>query len=757
MSRVQLHQYRVFVFGVEVTRKVSSIGISNSDGVAPGSCSVVLNSDEDVFIYRGAERKAVTINQDDGSTRADSFLAAEVDRMLAVKEAALADQAVVSGSQNTLGQQFIADGGQFLFRTTEETQQASRKVPRYMLDWGSSVFHTSDPVRVFAEHDGVWSWRFTGRVVSARVDKNFVNGQVTLSLDCEDVRRPMRYARVGNPGVESLGEIQQDVFLNTFNQNFYGGLSVPEAVFTGIFGPEGAGTEEEITEIASNLRPKAPTVPLRFRGARQRETLTKNVNATSTGTFVLERSGVFIFDTPGDYSQSIAQVNNAQIGVEQVTSRDSSRVIRDRTYTVPSTREGRSAYDAVIADEVSVDDLEMMSIYDDAAVIRTALRLIDWASEVEADRAYGFDFGNIRSFTEMNEGATVGFIGRHPELYPTDGFRCIVAIPKVFDDFRAVLGFAANTVGLSSSFSNRFDILFEILTPLDFSCYTTGRGDFVVEFPFRDFMPTDFTPISRDVAVEVFDGSSVGRPMAGDEVVPRGASSLRVLDMQLVSVVSRAFNHEKIKNLVTMTPGALYGIEGLKVETFRAVVLDPGLIAQHGVRAESLSPKLNFGFDEQTALPAAALYGQLQIAKSIADANLLDVGLISELGNLHPNRMVEVGPERVVACIRSVQRDFDPFTGRLDLRMTLDGTRAGRLNEEGRLVYPQLVAGFSFARLFGLRNTAELEAVEAAEAEEKSAEQQSRAEVKAARSLARARRTGIARMEQQALQGIMPE
>jgi hypothetical protein len=112
-------------------------------------------------------------------------------------------------------------------------------------------------------------------------------------------------------------------------------------------------------------------------------------------------------------------------------------------------------------------------------------------------------------------------IGEHPELYPVDGGRLIILAPT---ELANKSPFKLDFKGVelkTGSFTSRLQKIYDVLERVEFSFYASPKGDLIAEMPLYDFDPVDFAgEVSHEDVKRVF--RAVQRISLADTTVPSG-------------------------------------------------------------------------------------------------------------------------------------------------------------------------------------------------------------------------------------------
>src|SRR3990167_662066 len=267
--------FKVFIFGIEVTKDVTSINVTSHDGAAPNTCQITMLNELDKYIMTTADIVAInklsfTNNQLDipwmsGKTLNPNDLNSGVGGLLEVGSEAFAS-AVNTGITSDIKRKVLLKKNQVVQDVDKDTIvdifghkiQATKfanyygsAIHRYPFADGSPIFHPMDPIRVFMRdplNPGRWYHHFTG-FVSDMVDNVDHNNVKTFTIVVEDPTKLFRYTRIFiNPGILDAKSIIQkgDLKVQSFYSHFMKGFNLPEVFFTLMFGPDKVKAEKLI-------------------------------------------------------------------------------------------------------------------------------------------------------------------------------------------------------------------------------------------------------------------------------------------------------------------------------------------------------------------------------------------------------------------------------------------------------------------------------------------------------------------------------
>lgn len=568
---------------------------------------------------------------------------------------------------------------------------------RYPFFAGQPIFHSNDPVRI-AWRDPLnprfWYWRFSGFISDWTVSRE-TEGAVMVTFVCEDVLRPLRYARiVTNPGIFDVNALKEneDFVTRTFFNDDFTRLSLAEIVYTLIFGPETPGTTDLLKQ-QGNL--DTQTVQ-RIRGADDLEYIRyasngglskQRVPAFGIGAFNFDRSATFVF---GDTTTAPQAADNEPVVLELA-----AREIR------LTGADALGVYQSVVDHQVQVSDLETMLLDGEAPTPRGALAPFDpYTGQPSID-------------------AVIKEIGENPHRYPVDGGRVFILMPASLGSGtgRSVLANDFRGVETQTTFKSRLFVLLNLLERIEFSFYATPKGDILCEMPLYDFNPEHFgeSPITYARVLDTtqgFNSDARRRLLQSAAREPAGpfAPHYRIAKRDTMDS-GQTFTDEKMRTQFRTTWQNIQNLEG--TETADAIGLQPevvtlqSLIPQFGVRLEQAEPQVFIASKE-----AAQIYCHLKLNQWNAEALTSQIDMLPML-RLGPNRPIEISEVPYIASIRSVGQTLSWEGSDMSQTVGVNYTRVwdGLIDENKRPVYSTIggAAGrpLNYAALFQITRPTE--------------------------------------------------
>lgn len=556
--------------------------------------------------------------------------------------------------------------------------QLNGQALRYPFQTGDSIFHTNDQVRIFWRDPVTtdrWFHMFAG-FVSDYVDSVDQDNTRIVRIRVEDATRILRYARLTtNPGVLDIDQVAvaTDSITRTFFNSGFADLTLPEFLFTVIYGADKAGTTDE-------------TGTNSVEGVRSFSNLRVGVNGESSSTLLEDAVGAYNFE------RSFVAVFGPQ-DAEGEAANERNALLRQ----FPSTTIDRlGQYQALVDHQVYISDLDNMSLAEGA--VQTQVDRLRQNVRKRADGTY------------VNEDI-VQVIGEHPELFPVDFGRLCFLVPGSLGPgtnqdllLKDIIG-----VNTQTTWRSRLSLIYDVMERVDFSFYASPKGDLLCEMPLYDFEPDDF----GDEAVDLGEFLSVGRgnikfeTRTDRERGPFGPA-MRVAKNDTESW-ERSFIDENVLTQMIGISNLVSGFENLGTSADIGNVSPVnlyGLMPQFGVRSEFIDP-MGIIPNEN----AARVYANVKLNQTNADAKQAQVEILPRVQLGFPNRPLEFEERVFVATTQRISHNLVwGLQGDMTTSMDLKYVRAwGGQVAEGKPVY-EPIGGFAsqalnYALRFGLRST----------------------------------------------------
>lgn len=464
--------FRVFIFGQDVTEYCTDISYNWSCGRAASFATIqllnlhdrfMIRRDDMVALYPDKIKKfAIQAPNSDLASLYNQIISEDLIIEDSVRDPRSIKSKVVKLKQNNT----------YYVTTTPTdpftgTPGGEINAPIYPMIEGKSIFHQNDPVRVFVQDPfdpEVWYYFFAGTITQIGDDVNGTNLEKVLNIQCEDVSKSLRYARItANPGFRNANLFQSnnDLANFTFFTSALQGKSFQELADYLVFGETVTNTPND-----SMLSP-VPVV------AKDGTTFNRMLLKTAAGNFqplALK-----------DRTYTIAQASNPA-----------------RTVTTLSDWQNN-----VLNHNVEIGDIEYLRARSQNPV--TASQVVtNLQSQVKAAQ----DAGDYTASLTM---AIINEIGGDPANYPVDGGTLLMLLPeglgKLGED--VVAKDYISSISQITEFKDRRSVMYDLVSRVEFVFYADPVGNLVIEFPLYDFDPSDFaTPSTTGVIVPATTGGS---------------------------------------------------------------------------------------------------------------------------------------------------------------------------------------------------------------------------------------------------------
>jgi hypothetical protein len=546
--------YRVFVFGQEITADVIAITNEWGVGVQPGTCQITVVNQNYKYTITHNDMLQIAKYRSVSSELLSNLI--DYSMPIALREPATevlartndyvafnpigADNIAhdpsgksLEAKQKVVGAKIRAGHMPYPANIPGEQVIEGQKVSnlptpayRYHYHVGKPIFHPMDPVRVF-ERDpydpSIWYYAFTGYVSELSTHKG-ADGECTLTIACEQPSKLLRYARfTSNPGFTDISQVAvrdailADVaFFSPFAVSM-ANLTLPEIIYAMMFGinafqtntlpntlPLGSGANRF---GAININSSVAGQPLDANGVEIAAEATENVysaNGYSTlrrrkwgvGHLNLKHSKIFIFGPAPATPTQGSMPSNPNDGLP-IAMGEPVLISQD-------TKASLEKYQEAIDHIVKTTDLSTLRAKTDSA------------TPIEEP---GYQFSNILSREDLRGSstieeieATITIIGSRPDIYPVDGGRVFMLLPRDVAGRNSSLASIEfiGSFALTTDWASRADVISEILDRIEFTWYVTPKGDYVVEMPLYDFAPSDFGVYGNKWYIKLEDTISMG-------------------------------------------------------------------------------------------------------------------------------------------------------------------------------------------------------------------------------------------------------
>lgn len=605
-SETQYPSWKVFIYGLDVTKDVLSVALNNSDGKIPNTASITLQNNLDKYIITltdmvnilnftttansvltsgvGIIKKNVSIKTPAGdffSQGGDPDIAS--DRPISPQNFDVPDadkSRVISAKLQAPNPKIAAEvpAGQPPIAFANE-----QPAYRYPFQAGKPIFHPNDPVRIALrdqDNPNIWYWAFSG-FMSDFTDTIGVNQDRTVTIVAESPAKLLRYARfTSNPGLVDIGKrevraaINADASSRSVFANIFRDLTLPEIFFAMLFG-------------SNTFDPQTPSSP------------TAN-GSLSSSAFVAAES---------DLSDDVYYANGKGslktwkwgIGHMRLQNKNTPESSWSSVYEFGEDEgPGNGGLKGTDPRRGIPPQLNFKSIKN----------LEDWQSAIDNTVKFE-DMVNMLAPTAPPDTAShvgpdqsiedvITFIGENPQFYPVDGGRLMMLIPKSLgaSNRELVLKDLVNSFHLNTEWSTRAELLYDTVERIQFVFYVSPRGDFVVEFPLVDFKPSDFGKYADNYIVKNKNITTVESAFTDSKVMTQAVA-----------------NHTFAKNW-----GFADTDLTLALGLFEVVTLWH-LIPMHGVRQAPITPQ---GYVD--TVDGAELYAHIQLNRLNADAYTQKIG-----------------------------------------------------------------------------------------------------------------------------------
>lgn len=745
MTRVaeQYADFRVFIFGVEVTQDVTGLTFTRTNQRAPSTAVITLANRQDGDRYIVTEQDILTLykptdqpldlklpefqaylqsafEENAGSfggvaaqqrvlARAQALQSANVRnrtafaldtlkaeglrRVASVITDPIKARVYAAKAYETLEVSAPAIGSTALVSSLSDLEKITGVARRFPFQVGDSIFHSNDAVRIFVrdpDDPNTWRYGFTGFVSNASETFSSGGGN-TVQLTCECPLRAFRYARVAfNPGIFDIAALaqQEDAVVRTFFQEGLTALNFPEFIYTVVFGAEAAGSIQKLRTVAGQ------TVASTIRGINAVPFLRYGANAdpavstaeqTGVGSFNLSGSTIWVY---GPDSSPATSANATDINT------------------------------ALSAREVRIGGPFALQAYQN--YVDSIVRL----SDPQTMRLPGTGDGPTLTTADQ----VISEIGQYPQYYPVDYGRLTMLLPGSIGPNvprSVLLSDIIQSVATQTTYRTRLQMIYDICDRLEFSFYASPRGDLICEMPLYDFDPDDFGDTDRRPAgPQTVFGAAVeaGRSESTDVsntfgqgvrvqpfhqgialAVSQGADQMSrayaqdfFATRQDIREYSRTFNDETVRTQMAVPWYPIKGYEGGGnsdlIGQAPSVITRRSLVPQYGVRLEMGEPHAFVASKE-----AASVYAELKLNQWNANAREVSLSMTPKMSWM-PNRPIKIQYRAAIASVHTVQFTLT-VPNAYDMTPTLHYLRGwdGSLGEDGQPIYLPLGGALSTA------------------------------------------------------------
>ncbi len=491
----------------------------------------------------------------------------------------------------------------------------------YPFTVGSSIFHPSDPVRLF-ERDGTsgqWFYGFSG-FGSQFTRRRDASGDSRLTIVCEDVLRIFRYGRISfQPGISDQNAAKQiDAQMRTFLQDGLTGLTLPEYIYALVYGPSSLGASRTTNQPITAPQYNATQAPLLSRrGVHAPYATTEPLATDAIGAFN-KRASVVGYLGSGSTTIPLSEFTYAGLtNSAEVTGVASPSDWQDRVDHV-----------------VRLSDLNYF-VVDEKKDVVTDYEQACLRNVVGPD-------GN--TYQTIDYEAVVNTIGRYPQWFPVDRGGLYQLYPGSLGpnlSREVLVKTLTQGPAFSTEWKTRLAVMYDVVERVDHSFYATPKGDLVVEMPLYDEDPQAFSGVLDNTA-----DVSTTKTLYG---------SRYTFNLEDITSIDDSLAEDKITSLVLAYPYVIsqnpeLGTAETVVASQPQIAFSDSLIAQYGVRMQKLPGKHFIDTGE-----GANLYAHIMLNRMNAEAWTMNVGVVPRLG-IGPNRPIYFEDPCAVGATRNVTR-----------------------------------------------------------------------------------------------------
>lgn len=559
----QFPSFKVFIYGLEVTNDATSITITASDGKYPDTAAITLQNNFDKYIFTmtdmlntiqsGPTDKIVT--PAGPLPLPQTFDVPDEDKSRVIKQKLTANVTTVT-----------AENPREAYPINFESAAPAY---RYPFQVGKPIFHPNDPIRIALRDEAdpnVWYWAFAG-FMSDFTDSVTPNQARTVTIVGESVSKLLRYARfTSNPGIADINSLMVktlngDIQSRTAMANVFIGATLPQMMFAMLFGisafDEASGGAIQSTD--------------------------SNIYVTSS---VLHHDVV--------YAWGGGSLQYFKSGIGHIRLNDPTTPLAGRS-TVFEYGDGiSSSHDGDVPQQLesrSINNLEEYQMAIDTMVIMDDL--VNMAAPSTSP---------IHALPNDTITQIIEYIGRHPEIYPIDGGRLMMLIPKglgVGNREIVTRDLMSGSYAMNTEWITRAQLIFDMVDRIEFVMYTTGKGDFCVEFPLVDFKPADFGKYANRYVIGNQDISNIDSAFIDAKVATQVIgirTPVKNRSEVFVTPLMRTTGNTKVTTLWHLIP--MYGVRQIPITTKGYISSFDGVeiynhISLNRTNADAYTQKLN--------------------------------------------------------------------------------------------------------------------------------------------------------------------
>lgn len=555
--QVQIYDYLVYVCGVEVSNYTRSIDVICTDRSAPGSATITFANPFDQWVVTQQNLK--------GGWRLSKDKYSEGPKSLIYyKKKALAQNLQIKRQQPNQSSNFggsinaqAANLQDELNNSQPNKTQSEDFLQRYAFGPGSCIFSKLDTVKIFVRNPyddpdttDKWIPFFTGTVDSKPLITNFITGESTVTINCFDIRSAMQGMRI------SVNPYKNDVLANGSTAN-QGGI---------------VASGNNVVSFSSNsvgfFKDYYPTV-----------------NSTSNpGLSNIFAGKTFVDAVSMVITGQIGWVNQGGQGQREGDGVGSFKPGKVYRYTNP--KQSKQA-----EKNIPVNDL---SNWDKLCLFGAKQDFWTFA-ECRAAGENSFYDGTAHPFT-----------GSLHWLLPSEKLMTSSMIESTFEGVKDIMG--------SPDWTDRYSLLTQMSSQVDYQFTVTGTGDIIFEFPMYDFKPENFSQHPGVYTTEMHVKSENISDEGGDVVS----------GLECVSISSQLANRQ-VQQSLNQTAAQL------NVPDWRVIVFSNVLASKYGARVQSVS------FNGVVSEEAMKKLAVIEFQKRLAEANKLSLDMVFR-PYLRPNR-----------------------------------------------------------------------------------------------------------------------
>jgi len=495
--------YKVYAFGAEITKDVTSIRINNNIGRTPNTCTLELLNKQDRYIVTRDDMSFISTMIAKSKSRALEFFNKNLLQGLSTLDKPTTDQLAKVSNPNVEANDASSIKGRVVATKLNDGVKYSGRVtgvdgkpgppsffPRYPWKEGRSIFHAGDPVRVFLRDPfvpDVWWHGFAGFITDQSESYNENNVSI-LTISLEDVMRLLRFARISiNPAIV---DVAVDVINDENTPNKLQGIK--PLAFSGWVNPFSDMTLFQFLEtLFYGTNPKIFSEEVYALMAEDRAILSttdfntkwsvpmKMLEESSKGKGASSDVAVPMLDVQEEHFKKVPldgvgrfSRRSTKIGVDcRVIGSPMSQADKVIGQTIISLKE----WQKLVSHQVLTRDL--VELRDQNIPLPTSMLLTVDPVKDQASPQFIMDM-----------------IGQNPALFPIEGkVRLLVPANLGSGNLqRNVLDRQMRTQAFRAEYFDRLNLLYDAMEAIDFNIQVSPRGDVLIEMPLYDFDPDDF-------------------------------------------------------------------------------------------------------------------------------------------------------------------------------------------------------------------------------------------------------------------------